>query len=96
MPEYYIYLMTNQQNTTLYTGITNNLYRRVDQHRSGKGSKFTEKYHLTKLVYFEVFDYIHDALAREKQIKGGSRQRKIALVNEMNPDWVDLFDQLQF
>ena len=96
MPEYYVYIMTNQQHTTLYTGVTNDIYRRVDQHKSGKGSKFTTKYHLTKLVYFEVFDYVHDALTREKQIKSGSRQNKIDLVNEINPDWKDMYDQLQF
>lgn len=96
MPEYYVYIMTNQYNTTLYTGVTNDLYHRVKQHQSGKGSQFTAKYHLTKLVYYEVFDYVHDALAREKQIKGGSRKKKIDLVKEMNPAWLDLFDQLQF
>ena len=96
MPEYYVYIMTNHQHTTLYTGVTNNLYRRVDQHKSRKGSKFTSKYHLTKLVYYEMFDYVHEALAREKQIKGGSRQRKIDLVNDINPDWEDLSGQLQF
>jgi len=96
LPEYYVYIMTNQQQTTLYTGITNDIYRRVNQHKSGKGSKFTSKYHLTMLVYFETFDYVDEALAREKQIKGGSRQRKIDLINEINPDWEDLFDQLQF
>lgn len=96
MPDFYVYIMTNQHHTTLYTGMTNNLFRRVSQHRSGKGGKFTAKYHLTKLVYYEVFDYVYDAIAREKQIKGGTRKRKIDLVNEINPEWQDLFDQLQF
>ena len=96
MVEYYIYIMTNQYHTTLYMGMTKNLYHRVKQHQLGKGGKFISKNQLTKLVQYEVFDYVYDALEREKQIKGGSRQKKIDLVNEMNPAWLDLFEQLQF
>ncbi|MCB2209367.1 GIY-YIG nuclease family protein [bacterium] len=88
--------MTNQHDQVLYTGVTNDIYRRIKQHKGGKGGKFTSRYHLTKLVYYEVFDYIEDAITREKQIKAGSRQKKIDLVNEMNPDWNDLFGDLQF
>ena len=94
MREYFVYILSNKNNTTLYTGVTNNLYRRVRQHKSGKGSKFTSKYNLTKLVYYEVFENIYNALNREKQIKGGSRQKKIDLVEETNPAWIDLFTEL--
>lgn len=92
---YFVYLMTNDTNNVIYTGVTNDLYRRTKQHKNGKGGKFTSRYHLTKLIYYEVFDYVDDAIAREKQIKGGSRQDKIDLVNGMNPDWVDLFEDLE-
>lgn len=78
----------------LYTGVTNDLQRRVTEHRSGKGSKFTAKYHLTKLVFFECGDDVYAAMEREKQIKGGSRQSKENLINAMNPNWNDLFDEL--
>ena len=93
---YFLYIMTNQHDRVLYTGVTNDLYRRVVEHRAGRGSGFTSKYRVNKLVYYEVYDYVFDALEREKQIKGGSRQRKIDLINEMNPGWLDLFDELQF
>ena len=94
MREYFVYILSNRNNTTLYTGVTNDLYRRVRQHKSGKGSEFTSKYHKTKLVYYEVFENIYNALNREKQIKGGSRQKKIELVEETNPAWIDLFTKL--
>jgi putative endonuclease len=85
--------MTNANNTVLYTGVTNNLYRRVLEHRSGKGGVFTSKYKVTKLVYYESGDDINAAIFREKQIKGGSRQKKIDLINSMNPEWKDLFEE---
>jgi putative endonuclease len=87
MREYYVYILTNLNDTVLYTGVTNNLYQRVLDHRAGKGGKFTVRYQVKKLVYYEVFEWIQDAIAREKQIKGGSRQKKVDLVNDMNPDW---------
>ena len=93
---YFVYIMTNMHNNVLYTGVTSNLYERVQQHKNGKGGKFTSKYHVHKLVYYEVHEDVYDALAREKAIKGGSRKRKIDLVNDMNPDWDDLFHNLQF
>ena len=93
---YFLYIMTNQHDRVLYTGVTNDLYRRVVEHRAGRGSGFTSKYRVNMLVYYEVYDYVFDALEREKQIKGGARQRKIDLINEMNPGWLDLFDELQF
>ena len=91
--QYCVYIMTNANNTTLYTGVTNNLQRRVLEHRSGKGSGFTRAYNLVKLVYFECGDDINSAILREKQIKGGSRRKKIDLINSLNPDWKDLFEE---
>ncbi len=90
--QYYVYIMTNAQHTVLYTGITNDLLRRVLEHRSGNGSMFTKKYKVHKLVYFEAGDNVNVAIAREKQIKSGSRQKKEDLINELNPKWEDLFD----
>ena len=91
---YYVYIMTNKYNTVLYTGMTNNLYRRVMEHRSGEGSKFTNRYKVHKLVLFEETNDVHTAIEREKQIKAGSRQKKLDLINANNPDWQDLFDEL--
>jgi putative endonuclease len=79
--------MTNVHNTVLYTGVTNDLYRRVLEHRSGKGSAFTRKYNVTKLVYYENGDAVNIAIFREKQINAGSRQKKIDLINSLNPEW---------
>ncbi len=91
---YSVYIITNSNNTTLYTGVTNNLFRRLIEHKSGEGSKFAKRYNLTKLVYFEVTNDINAAIMREKQIKAGSRQKKIDLINSVNPDWMDLFEEL--
>ncbi len=85
--------MTTLTNTALYTGVTNDLSRRVLEHRSNKGSVFTRKYKLYKLVYYEMGDNISLAIAREKQIKGGSRNKKIELINSINPNWDDLFEK---
>jgi len=92
--EYSVYIMTNTHNTVLYTGVTNNLARRVYEHKNGLGGIFTKKYNVNKLVYFEVGDNVNTALAREKQIKGGSHKKKIYLVNGVNPEWKDLFDDI--
>lgn len=91
--QYYIYIMTNAHNTVLYTGVTNELQRRVLEHKSGKGSEFIKKYNLTKLVYFESGDDINAAIAREKQIKAGSRKKKIELIESINHEWKDLFEE---
>ena len=91
---YYVYILTNQHNTVLYTGVTNDLRRRVYQHRQGLGSQFTSRYNVNKLVYYETTTDVRAAIAREKQIKGGSRKKKIDLVNETNPEWKDLYDHL--
>jgi len=92
--EYAIYIMTNLHNRVLYTGVTNNLKRRVYEHRSGSGGIFTRKYNIVKLVYYETGDNIREAIAREKQIKAGSRQKKIDLINSLNPEWKDLYDEI--
>ncbi len=91
--QYCVYIMTNAYNRALYTGVTNNLERRVLEHRTGKGSKFTSKYNVGKLVYFECGKNVEEAIMREKQIKAGSRQKKIDLIEEMNSEWNDLFDK---
>jgi putative endonuclease len=86
--------MTNEYNTVLYTGVTNNLKRRIWEHKQGFGSKFTSRYRITKLVYYEQFNNINLAISREKQIKGGSRQKKINLILDTNPEWEDLYDKI--
>ena len=91
---YCVYILTNKNNTTLYTGVTNNLLRRVFEHKRGKGGSFTKRYNINKLVYFETTSDIEAAILREKQIKAGSRQKKIDMVNSINPDWRDLSEDL--
>ena len=86
----YIYFMTNQTNKVLYTGVTNSLKRRVTEHFEGRGSVFTSKYNCNKLVYFEQFPSIEQAIAREKQIKHFKREWKNQLVETINPKWKDL------
>ena len=90
MNTYYVYILTNQYNTVLYVGVTNNLERRVMEHKSGEHEGFTKQYNLNKLVYFETSPSVQDAIAREKQLKAGPRARKLALVSELNPTWKDL------
>jgi putative endonuclease len=92
--QYCVYILTNKNNTVLYTGVTNDLKRRVLEHRSGTGSKFTKKYNVHKLVYYEVTDDVSAAILREKQIKAGSRQKKIDLINSLNANWADLYDEI--
>ena len=92
--QYYVYIMSNRHNSVLYTGITNNLERRVYEHKQELVEGFTKKYRVTKLVYYEIFDDPENAIWREKQIKAGSRAKKIALINAMNPDWRDLYEDL--
>ena len=91
--QYFVYIMTNLGHTVLYTGVTNDLQRRVMEHRSGKGGIFSKKYKLYHLVYYESGSDITSAISREKQIKAGSRQKKIDLIISMNPMWEDLFDK---
>ena len=86
--------MTNKNNTVLNTGMTNNLIRRVYEHKEKIIDGFTKKYNCTKLVYYEIFNDPYNAIAKEKQIKAGSRKKKIELINSMNPNWKDLYDDL--
>jgi putative endonuclease len=92
--QYYIYIMTNRNNTVLYAGVTNNLKKRVYEHREKLVEGFTKKYNITKLVYYEVFGDVENAILREKQIKGGSRIKKIRLIESLNKMWTDLYDKL--
>ena len=94
MREYCVYMMANKTNTTLYVGVTNNLQRRIAEHKSDAIKGFTSRYKLHKLVYFEVTNDISAAIQREKQIKAGSREKKNQLVNNLNPDWRDLAEDL--
>ena len=87
---YYIYITTNDKHYVLYTGVTNDVRRRMYEHKQGIGSEFTKKYKINKLLYFEKYNDINEAIAREKNIKAGSRQHKIDLVNRLNPEWKDL------
>ena len=93
MREYYVYIMSNKS-TTLYTGVTNDLEGRVYQHKCKSIEGFTKRYNITRLVYFEATDDVAVAIAREKQIKGGSRQKKIDLINSLNPEWKDLYEEI--
>ncbi len=92
--EYFVYIMTNKYNTVLYTGVTNNLMRRAWEHKEGLGSIFTSRYRATKLGYYESYENINLAIAREKQIKGGSRQKKIDLIENLNSKWNDLYKEI--
>ena len=92
--QYYVYIMANRYNNVLYTGVTNDLKRRVYEHKMHLVRGFTSRYNVEKLVYYEVTDDIQAAILREKQIKGGSRQKKIDLIMSINPEWKDLFDEL--
>jgi putative endonuclease len=92
--QYFVYILTNQRNMVLYTGVTNDLHRRVYEHREKFVPGFTKKYNVNKLVYYEVAESIEAAINREKQIKGGSRQKKIDLIEDMNPRWKDLYDEI--
>ncbi|MDH3267912.1 MAG: GIY-YIG nuclease family protein [Ignavibacteria bacterium] len=92
--QYCVYMMTNKNNAVIYTGVTNNLKRRVYEHKEKILEGFTKKYNVNKLVYFEVTNDINSAIQREKQIKAGSRQKKINLINSVNSEWNDLYDEI--
>jgi putative endonuclease len=87
---YYVYILTNTHHNVLYTGVTNDLERRCYEHKQKKIKGFTKKYNVDKLIYFERFDSIDSAIDREKQIKGFSREKKLALINQFNKDWKEL------
>ncbi len=90
----YIYIVSNKHRTTLYTGVTSNLQARIFQHKYEGGSKFTTKYNCTDLLYYEVFGDIASAIAREKQLKKWKRAYKENLINDFNPQWRDLYEEV--
>ena len=85
----FVYILSNWNGRVLYIGVTNHLKRRVLEHKRKMASKFTKQYNVDKLVYYEVFEAIEDAIYREKQLKSGPRKNKIALINTLNPNWAD-------
>ncbi|WP_223818001.1 GIY-YIG nuclease family protein [Mucilaginibacter rubeus] len=88
--QYFVYILTNKANTALYVGVSSDLHNRILEHKGKIYKGYTAKYSCDKLVYFEQFQWIYDAIAREKQLKAGSRQKKIDLIVATNPSWVDL------
>lgn len=92
MRSYFVYIVTNKPKGTLYTGVTNNIERRGNEHYTKSGSKFTQKYNLHRFVYIEETPDVKDAIAREKQLKNWHRQWKINLIEESNPNWDNLLD----
>ena len=93
---YYVYILTNKNKTVLYTGVTSNIKGRMWQHKHKVLDGFTKRYNVDQLMYVEVFPTAMEAITREKQIKAGSRQRKIKLINDYNPSWKDLSDDLDY
>jgi len=91
---YYVYILSNKYNNVLYVGITNDLIRRVYEHKNKLVEGFTEKYNVDKLVYYELFNDPINAITREKQLKGYSRRKKVELINSFNPEWKDLYESL--
>ena len=91
---YYVYILSNKYNNVLYVGITNDLIRRVYEHKNKLVEGFTEKYNVNKLVYYELFNDPINAITREKQLKGYSRKKKVELMNSFNPEWKDLYESL--
>ncbi len=91
--EYSVYILTNKANTVFYIGVTSDLTNRILEHKTKVYDGFTSKYKVNKLVYYEEYQWIQDAIAREKQLKGGSRQKKIDLIVSTNPGWSDLSEE---
>ncbi len=92
MSEYFVYILANKTNTTLYVGVTNDLQRRLYEHKNHLIEGFSSRYNVTKLVYYETTEDVNSAIEREKQLKGKTRAKKNALISEFNPDWHDLSD----
>lgn len=92
--QYFVYILASKRNGTLYVGVTSDLARRGEQHKSNVSDSFTKKYHVHSLVYYEVFDSPDDAIRREKNLKAWKRNWKLRIIEETNPDWEDLFDKL--
>jgi len=96
LKQYYVYILTNKRHTVFYIGVTNNLLRRIQEHRNELNpDSFTNRYNINKLVYFETAQTAYSAITREKELKGWMRYRKIDLIGSLNPDWVDLLSQLR-
>ncbi|HWP92907.1 MAG TPA: GIY-YIG nuclease family protein [Thermodesulfobacteriota bacterium] len=91
---YYVYIMSNKKNGTLYIGVTNDLSRRVYEHKNDMIEGFTKKYGLHTLVYFEQMEDVHSAIQREKRLKKWNRRWKIELIEKLNPEWMDLYEEL--
>jgi putative endonuclease len=91
--KYYVYILASKPFGAIYIGVTNDLTHRISQHREGTGSKHTAKYKIFRLVYWEEFQYVNDAIAREGKLKRWKRKWKDALIEEQNPDWHDLYDK---
>lgn len=89
-----VYILTNKKDGTLYTGVTSDLPKRIYEHKHGITKGFTSKYNCSNLIYFEVYDDMEHAIAREKQIKAGSRKKKSTLIESKNPEWRDLYDEI--
>ncbi len=92
--QYYVYIITNKKNTVLYIGVTNNLIRRIFEHKNGVIEGFTHKYNVNKLVYYEMVNDINSAIVREKQLKNWKREWKVELIEKSNMEWLDLYDGL--
>jgi putative endonuclease len=92
--QFFVYIITNKNNTVLYTGVTSNLIKRIHEHKNKLADGFSKRYNLEKLVYYEIFDDSYNAIAREKQIKAGRRAKKIELIDSFNSSWSDLYASL--
>lgn len=94
MEESYLYIMSNKRNGTLYIGVTTKLTSRIYQHRTSQTKGFTQRYNLTRLVYFETHQNIYEAISREKRLKNWNRAWKVKLIEKENPEWMDLYEQI--
>ena len=94
MRNYFVYILANKRNGTLYIGVTNNLIRRIKEHKGGLVEGFTKTYSVNQLVYFEAGQYVNDAIYREKQLKHWNRKWKLKLIEDSNPEWKDLYEEL--
>ncbi|MDQ7818204.1 MAG: GIY-YIG nuclease family protein [Melioribacteraceae bacterium] len=94
MHQYYVYILASKKNSTLYIGVTNNLKRRIYEHKKGLKEGFTKKYNVKTLVYYEIINNINLAIQREKRLKKWLRKWKIELITKFNPEWKDLYDEI--
>ncbi len=89
-----VYIVANKRNGTIYTGVTSNLVKRIHEHKNGVVGGFTKKYHCNLLVFYEIHENMYEAITREKQIKAGSRKNKLKIIEKMNPEWKDLYEDI--